>query len=121
VIKKLTEQMFEDFLAGVSKPLADEARAAFPGSADCHRLKDDPSHYFLIGLAPPRSFPQFASPYDASVTAVLIEGADSTSPGEIVVNVPLTQLVICNCGEWELPEGIEITDYEIEIPKGTWN
>jgi hypothetical protein len=52
---------------------------------------------------------------------VLIEGADSTLPGQVIVYVPLTQLVICNCGEWELPEGIEITDYEIEIPKDTWH
>lgn len=120
-MKRLTQQIFEAFLTGISKPLADEARAAFPGSADCYRLKDDPGHYCLIAFAPPDSFPEFASPYDDSVTAVLIEGADSTSPGQIFVNVPLTQLVICNCGDWELPEGIDITDYEIEIPKGTWN
>lgn len=90
-MQKLTEQMFEEVLAGVSKPLADEARAAFPGSADCYRLKDDSGHYFLIGFAPPHSFPEFVSPYDDVVTAVLIEGADSTSPGQVLVNVPLTQ------------------------------
>jgi hypothetical protein len=120
-MKKLTEQMFEGLLAKVSRPLADQARAEFPGSADCYRMKDDLGHYFLIGFAPPRSFPEFASPYDDPVTAVLIEGADSISPGQIFVNVPLTQLVVCDCGEWQLPEGMEITDYEIEIPKGTWN
>jgi hypothetical protein len=41
---KLTDQMFEDLLAGISKPLADEAREAFPGSADCYRPKDDSGH-----------------------------------------------------------------------------
>jgi hypothetical protein len=39
----------------------------------------------------------------------------------IVVKVPFTQLVICDCSEWELPEGITFEDYEVELPKGTWN
>ena len=39
----------------------------------------------------------------------------------IVVKVPFTQLVICDCGEWELPEGITFEDYEIDPTKATWN
>jgi hypothetical protein len=48
-----------------------------------------------------------------------MHGTDSTLPVEIVVKVPFTQLVICDCGEWELPE--EITFEEIDLTKATWN
>jgi hypothetical protein len=84
-------------------------------------MQDDPGQYFLIAFAPPGSFPEYVAPYDDSLTAVMMRGTDSTLPGDIVVKVPFTQLLICDCGEWELPEGITIEDYEIEIPNGTWN
>ena len=32
----------------------------------------------------------------------MMHGTDSTLPGDIVVKVPFTQLVICDCGKWEL-------------------
>src|SRR5215216_3983492 len=114
-------RILEKSLAAFPAPIADKARAEFPGSADCYRLKADPGHYFLIAFAPPGSFPEYATPYDDSLTAVVIRGTDSTLPAEIVVKVPFTQLVICDCGEWELPEGITFEDYEIDPTKATWN
>jgi hypothetical protein len=41
-------RIFEKFLATFPAPVAEKARAEFPGSTDCYRLKDDPGHYFLI-------------------------------------------------------------------------
>lgn len=105
-------RIFEKSLATFPAPVAEKARAEFPGSADCYRLKDDPGHYFLIAFAPPGSFPEYVTPYDDLLTAVVMHGTDSTLPGEIVLKVPFTQLVICDCGEWELPEGITFEDYE---------
>ena len=55
---------FEKSLATFPAPIAGKARAEFPGSADCYRLKDDPGHYFLIAFAPPGSFPEYVTPYD---------------------------------------------------------
>ena len=112
---------FEKSLATFQAPVAEKARAEFPGSADCYRLKHDAGHYFLIAFAPPGSFPEYITPYDDSLTAVVMHGTDSTFPGDIVVKVPFTQLVICDCGEWELPEGITIEDYEVDIPKSISN
>jgi hypothetical protein len=37
------------------------------------------------------------------------------------VKIPFTQLVICDCGEWEMPEGIEIIDYGIDTAIAKWN
>jgi hypothetical protein len=50
-----------------------------------------------------------------------MHGTDSTLPGEIIVKVPFTQLIICDCGKWELPEGITFEDYEIDPTRATWN
>lgn len=110
-------RIFEKSLATFPAPVAEKARAEFPGSADCCRLKDDPGHYFLIAFAPPGSFPEYVTPYDDSLTGVVMHGTDSTLPGEIVVKVPFTQLIICDCGKWELPEGITFEDYEIDPQK----
>jgi hypothetical protein len=114
-------RVFEKSLASFPHQVAEQARAEFPGSADCYRLKDDPGHYFLIAFAPPGSFPEYVTPYSDSLTAVLLHGTDSASPGDILVKVPFTQLVICDCGEWEMPEGITIEDYGIDMAKATWN
>lgn len=119
--RKAHRTVFEKSLATFPAPIAEKALTEFPGSGDCYRLKDDPGHYFLIAFAPPGSFPEYVTPYYDSLTAVMMHGTDSTFPGDIVVKVPFTQLVICDCGKWELAEGITIEDYEIEIPKGTWN
>ena len=85
-------RIFEKSLTAFPAPVADKARAEFPGSADCYRLKDDPGHYFLIAFAPPGSFPEYVTPYDDSLTAVVMHGTDSTSPGEIVVKVPFQHI-----------------------------
>lgn len=114
-------RIFEKSLAAFPAPIAEQARAEFPGSADCYRLKDDPGHYFLIAFAPPGSFPEHVTAYDQSLTAVLLHGVDSTSPGDILVKIPFTQLVICDCGEWEMPEGVEIIDCGVDTAKSKWN
>jgi hypothetical protein len=114
-------RIFEKSLAAFPEPVAEQARAEFPGSADCYRLKDDPGHYFLIAFAPPGSFPEHVTAYDESLTAVLLHGTDSTSPGDILVKIPFTQLVICDCGEWEMPEGVEIIDCGVDTAKAKWN
>lgn len=54
-------QIFEKSVAAFPAPIAEKARAEFPGSADCYRLKDDPGHYFLIAFAPPGSFPEYVT------------------------------------------------------------
>ena len=114
-------RIFEKSLAAFPEPVAEQARTEFPGSADCYRLKDDPGHYFLIAFTPPGSFPEHVTAYDESLTAVLLHGTDSTSPGEILAKIPFTQLVICDCGEWEMPEGIEVVDYDVDTAKAQWN
>lgn len=115
------QQAFENGLATLPEAVAEKARKDFPGSADCYRMKDDPGHYFLIAFVPPYSFPEFDSPHSDQLTAIVLHGTDSFSPGDVAVYVPLSQLVICDCGKWEMPEGIEITDYELEMPPGAWN
>jgi hypothetical protein len=114
-------RIFEKSLAAFSEPVAEQARMEFPGSADCYCLKDEPGHYFLIAFAPPGSFPEHVTAYDESLTAVLLHGTDSTSPGDILAKIPFTQLVICDCGEWEMPEGIEVIDYDVDTAKAKWN
>ena len=49
-------RIFEKSLATFPAPVAERARAEFPGSADCYRLKDDPGHYFLLRLLRPTAF-----------------------------------------------------------------
>ena len=105
-------QIFEKSLAAFSESVAAKARAEFPGSADCYRLKDDSGHYFLIAFFPPEG---------EELTAVMLHGTDSTLPGELVYKVPFTQLVMCDCGEWEMPEGVEIHDYGIDTLKAGCN
>jgi hypothetical protein len=120
--EKMNEQLFEACLAELPEQIAVLARAEFPGFADCYRIINDPGHYCLVGFGQPDSFPEFpATPQDEAIMAVLMHGKDSTSPGDILIKVRFTELVICNCATWELADGITIDDYEIEIPKGTWN
>src|SRR5215218_6480337 len=63
-------RIFEKSLGAFPAPIAEKARAEFPGSADCYRLKDDPGHYFLIAFVLPGSFPEYVTPCDDSFTAV---------------------------------------------------
>lgn len=114
--RKGHRRIFEKSLAAFPELVAAKARAEFPGSADCYRLKDDLGHYFLIAFVPPEG-----EELTAQVTAVMLHGTDSTLPGELVYKVPFTQLVMCDCGEWEMPEGVEIHDYGIDTSKAGWN
>jgi len=80
-------------------------------------LERYPGHYFLIEFAQPGSFPEHATPSDDSLSAVVMQGTYSTLLGEIIIKVPFAQLVVCDCGEWELPEGITFEDYEMDPTK----
>ena len=77
--KSVTQQMFEDFLSGVSQSLEEEARAEFPGAANCYRVLNDFGHYCLVGFAAPGAFPDFPTLENEGVTAVLFHGIDSTA------------------------------------------
>jgi hypothetical protein len=113
--KSVTQQMFEDFLSGVSQSLEEEARAEFPGAANCYRVLNDFGHYCLVGFAAPGAFPDFPTLENEGVTAVLFHGIDSTAPGDLLVKVPLCELVICDCGDWQPPEGMKVEDQVIQI------
>ena len=120
--EKTNERFLEACLADLPQQTVVKARAEFPGFASCYRVINDPGHYSLVGFGDPDSFPEFpATPEDDPIMAVLMHGKDSAWPGDILIKVRFSELVICNCGTWELADGISIDDYEFEIPKGTWN
>lgn len=106
-MRETMARVFDVYVQSLPGPIADKALAEFPGPADCYRIKDHPGHYILAGFEEPEP------DINRGVTAILVHGKDSTIPGEIVHKVPFTDLVICNCGVWE------VTRFDVSDSNGT--
>ena len=92
-------------LAKLPAHIAAVVSEQFPGIADCYKLKNtgDSMHCAMWGID---SFVMEDLEIGIPVTCSILLGADAVLPGLTVVHIPLTQLAVCECGKWEMPEAV---------------
>lgn len=101
---------YREWIATLSERMQAAIATEFCGPARCYRSKSNRGHYDLHSFVEPED-------PNAPLTCTIIHGKDSYLPGVAAFGIPLTDLVICDCGNWEppTPEQIEATGMNIAV------
>lgn len=103
VEKSKRQKVLDAWFAKLPEHIAKVVSEQFPGMADCYKLKNtgDSMHCAMWGID---SFVIEDLEIGIPITCSILLAADAVLPGLTVVHIPLTQLAICECGKWEMPE-----------------